>query len=140
MLPLTWCIGGVLAWQPAAPLGISFHALPAPVPSNRGQVTAGSPFDVVKSRAMGKQAGSVHVSSWTGALASLHQQHWQQSACGSLWHAVLELLPHLSPDFPTLLCRAALSQQGGYKGVGDVVVTTFRREGPLAFWSGFGAK
>jgi solute carrier family 25 uncoupling protein 8/9 len=42
--------------------------------------------------------------------------------------------------FDVVKSRAmALSQQGGYKGVGDVVMQTFRKEGPLAFWSGFGA-
>lgn len=34
---------------------------------------------------------------------------------------------------------AALSQKGDYRGVGDVVLQTLRREGPLAFWSGISA-
>ena len=34
---------------------------------------------------------------------------------------------------------AALSAQGGYQGVGHVVMQTIQKEGPLAFWSGFSA-
>lgn len=50
------------------------------------------------------------------------------------WHC----LNHPHPPHPHTL-TAALSQQGGYKGVGDVVLQTMRKEGPLAFWSGISA-
>ncbi|KAL4430927.1 hypothetical protein ABPG75_006183 [Micractinium tetrahymenae] len=42
--------------------------------------------------------------------------------------------------FDVIKSRAmVLSAKGGYQGVGHVVLETMRREGPLAFWSGFGA-
>lgn len=43
------------------------------------------------------------------------------------------LTPHPYP--PTLLAGAA---PGVYSGVGDAFVKTFKRDGPLAFYNGFG--
>lgn len=42
-------------------------------------------------------------------------------------------------SLPFDLCKSRLQSKNSYTGVVDVFTQTLKKEGPLAFWTGFGA-
>lgn len=120
-------------------------------------VCVGSPVDVVKSRMMGTSSRLLHgcframdgFVKAQGPSPGVHgRMGWPTSpSCCCSWgdsHGFDQARrcsrdgPRASPPHPyppTLLAGAA---PGVYSGVGDAFVKTFKRDGPLAFYNGFG--